>query len=137
MRATAVRAGHEVVVAEVVPDAAEVEHAVRRQRLREQRPGRHRELVRHRHDLELVIERGGDQLDDLADRQHLLVADVEDLARGRVGLLDREQQRVREVLGVAVVVEGEAVVGDDDARATVEDAPHDRATRAARAGSGP
>ena len=73
-----------------------------------------------------MAERGREQLDDLADRQHLVVADVEDRARGRVGLFDREQQRVREVLGVAVVVQREAVVGDDDAVAAVEDAAHDR-----------
>ena len=98
---------------------------MRRQRLREQRTGRDRELERHRDDLEPVAERGRDQLDHLADRQHLLVADVEDLARRRVGLLDREQQRVREVLGVAVMVQREAVVGDDDAVAAVEDPAHD------------
>ena len=44
---------------------------------------------------------------------------------GGVGLLEREQQRVGDVLGVAVVVQGEAVVGDDDAVAAVEDAAHD------------
>ena len=71
-----------------------------------------------------MVERGGDDLDHLADRQHLLVGDVEDLAGGGVGLLEREQQRVGDVLGVAVVVEGEAVVGDDDAAAAVEHAPH-------------
>ena len=71
---------------------------MRGERLREERPGRQREVVRHRHDLELVVERGGNDLDDLAHRQHLLVADVEHLARGGVRLFDREQQRVREVL---------------------------------------
>ena len=61
-----------------------------RQRLREQRARRHGKVVGHRHELELVIERGGDDLDDLADAQHLLVADVEDLPRGGIGLFERE-----------------------------------------------
>ena len=108
---------------------------MRRQRLREQRPSRHREVVRHRHDLELVIERGRDDLDHLPHREHLFVADVEHLARRGVGLVDGEQHRVREVLGVAVMVQREAVVGDDDALAGRR-APAARSTTpAARAGT--
>ena len=96
-----------------------------RQRLGEQRAGRHRQLERQRHDLELVVERGGDQLDDLADRQHLLVADVEHLPGCRRRLVDRQQDPVGQVLGVAVMVQGQPVVGDHDAASAVEDAPHD------------
>ena len=57
------------------------------------------------------------------------------LPGGGVGLVDREQQRVREVLGVAVVVEREAVVGDDDPVAGRRGCAARRTTRAARAGT--
>ena len=79
----------------------------------------------HRHDLERVPERGRADLDDLADRQHLVVGAVEDVAGGVLVAVDAAQHGVGEVLGVAVVVEGEAVVGHHDAGAAVEDAPHD------------
>src|SRR3954468_17221555 len=51
-------------------------------------------------------------------------ANVEQSAGRGVGLFEREQQRVRDVLRVAVVVEGETVVGDDDATAAVEHATY-------------
>ncbi len=99
---------------------------MRRQRLREQRSSRHREVVRHRHDLERVIERARDDLDDLPHREHLVVRRVEHVTSCCAGVVDGEQDRVGEVLRVAVMVQREAVVGDDDALATVEDPPHDR-----------
>ena len=73
-----------------------------------------------------MIERRRDQLDHLAYREHLLVAGVEDLPCRGVGAVDREQHRVSQVLGVTVVVKGEAVVGDDDVLTPVEYPPHDR-----------
>src|SRR5690349_23746989 len=48
------------------------------------------------------------------------------LFRSGVGVVDAEQDRVREVHRVAVMVERQPVVGDDDAAATVEHAAHDR-----------
>ncbi len=98
---------------------------MRGQRLREERTGGHGEVVGHRDDLELVAQRAGDDLHHLADAQHLLVADVEDLPGGGVGLLEREQERVREVLGVAVMVQRETVVRHHDPAPTVEHPAHD------------
>ena len=120
-----VASGHEVAVAEVAAQSREVEHAMRGQWLRKERTGGHGKVVGHRDDLELVVERGRDDLHHLADAEHLLVADVEDLPGGGVGLLEREQERVREILGVPVMVQREAVVGDHDPTPTVEHAPHD------------
>ena len=61
--------------------ARQVEDPVRRRGLREQRPRRDGEVVGHRHDLELRAELARAQLDDLAHREHFLVADVEDRPR--------------------------------------------------------
>ncbi len=61
----------------------------------------------------------------MAYRKHFFVADVEDLAFGRVGFVGCEQQRVRKVFRVTVVMECQPVVGDDDARPAVENAAHD------------
>ena len=80
-----VAGGHEVTVSEVAAHSREVEHAMRGQWLREKRTGGDRKVVRHRHDLEVVTERAGDDLDDLADAEHFFVADVEDLPGGGVG----------------------------------------------------
>ena len=96
------------------------------QRLRQQRSGRQREVVRHRDQLQLVVERAGDDLDHLPDRQHLLVRRVEHLAGRRIGVVEGQDQRVCEVLRVPVVVQGETVVGDDHPPPTVEHPPHDQ-----------
>ena len=99
---------------------------MRRQRLRQQRPRRHREVVRHRDDLELVrrarprsARRPGARVSTSSSPT------LKTLPGGGVGLLEREQQRVREVLGVAVVVQRQPVVGHHDAAPAVEDAAHD------------
>ena len=98
---------------------------MRGQRLREERTGRDGEVVGHRDDLEFVVQRGRDDLHHLADTEYFLVADVEDLPRGCIGLFEGKEERVREVLGVAVVVQREAVVRHHDATPAVEHAPHD------------
>ncbi len=115
-----------VAITEIGADTTDVEDAVGGQRLGEQRASRERELERHRDDLQRAAECRRDQLNDLADRQHLLVPDIEQLARGRVGLLDRQQERMGEVLGVAVVVQREPIVGDDYPVAPVEDPTDDQ-----------
>ena len=56
----------------------------------------------------------------MAHGEHLGVADIEDLAGGCIGFVDSKQQRLGKVLGIAVVMQGEAVVGHDDASPTIE-----------------
>ena len=67
----------------------------------------------------------GDDLGDLADGEALVVAAVEDLAHRVLGLVDRQQQGVGQVVDVAEGDEAEPVVGQHEERAAVEDAPHD------------
>ena len=89
-------------------------------RLGQHRQRRSSELEWHRDDFDFVIEFGANQFDDLANGEHLGVANIEDLAGGCIGFVDRQQQRFCEVFCVAVVMQREAVVGHDDASPTIE-----------------
>ena len=126
VRRTASRAGTTSRWPSCSCNRVQIEHPMRRQRLREQRPRGHGQLVRHRDDLQVGAQLGRAQLHHLADREHFLVGDVEDRSRAASGMLDSEHDCSRAVLRVAVVVQREALVGDDDAAATVEDAADHR-----------
>ena len=96
-----------------------------RARLLDEGSRRHRDVPRHRHDLDLVVEFGRDDLDHLADRQALVVGGVEALP-GRRRMIDREHHRMCEILDVAVGQQRRSAVRDDDVRTTIEHAAHDR-----------
>ena len=106
---------------------------MRREVVHHQRPGRHRQLGGHRQQLPVVVEFVGDDLGDLADGELLVVAAVEDLAHRRLGLIDGEQQRVRQVVDVAERDQAQPVVGQDDERAAGRGCAARRTTPAARA----
>ena len=111
---------------ELVMHARQVEDPVGDRGLREQRPRRDGELIGHRHDLDLRAELARAQLDDLAHREHFGVADVEDRPRAALSMFHRRNDGGGAVDGVAVMVQRQAVVGDDDSLPAVEDAPDDR-----------
>ena len=126
----------DVAVTELRVQPRQVEHPVRRRGLPEQRPGRHRQVVRHRDEFELGAELGRAQLDDLADGQHLFVGDVEDRAAGALRMVDRGQQRGRAVLGVAVVMQRQAARRGRSCGAARRGCAARSTTRAGPAGAG-
>ena len=89
-----------------------------------QGPGRHGQVGGYADQLPVVLELVGDDLGDLADGEALVVAAVEDLAHRALGLVDRQQQGVGQVVDVAEGDEAQAVVGQHEERAAVEDAAH-------------
>ena len=66
------------------------------------------------------------QFDHLANGEDLLVAHVEHRSGGPLGALDRQHHGRCAVLRVAVMMKGEAVVGDDDPPSAVDDTANDR-----------
>ena len=117
---------HDIDVTEPMVQPGQVEHPVRRQRLGHHGVGRDGQVVGHRDDLEIGAEGTAAALDHLADRQHFGVGDVEDGSGRELGVEDGAEHGSGAVLGVAVVMQGQALVGDDDPTTTVEDAAHDR-----------
>src|SRR5688500_10525922 len=84
-----------------------------------------RELRRHRQQLPPMVELVGDDLGDLADRQLFVVAAVEYFSHRRLRLIDREQQRVREIVDIAERDEAESGVGQEEKGAAIEHASAD------------
>ena len=92
--------------------------------LHHERSGREGQVGGHPHDLHLMAQLGADQAHPLGHRESLLVTHVEHPATG-CRLVHGQQDRVGCVLAERPGFGGQAGVGHDDGRPTVEDPSHD------------
>lgn len=96
-----------------------------RRRLGKQRASRNRQLLRHGDDLQFVVEFRGHQFDHLTDGENFVVTTIENLTGRSFGTVDATQHRMGEILRVAVMVQGQSAISNDDPPTAVEDATDD------------